>query len=132
MGSACPMNSTFWRAHALWPIGLLLLAFVLIETLGLDRPIAHALYYNSAEQRWIGSTGPGDRWTHDVIHDGGRWLARAIGAVGLLTWLLTFIWPRVRPWRTTAGFIFLAIALSVGTVGLLKMLTNVDCPWDLA
>src|SRR4051812_49269419 len=126
------MSNTFWRHHALWPISLWLLAFGLVEALGLDRPIAHALYYSSAEHRWIGSSGAADALAHDFIHDGGRWLARALGAGALLAWLLTVVWPRARPWRRTAGFLFLAIALSVGTVGLLKILTNVDCPWDLA
>ena len=124
-----PERSAFWRTHALWPIGSMVLAFALIEGFGLDRPIAHTFYYSSAGSGWIAS---GNGWTRHVIHDGGRWLARSIALLALLAWVSTFVWRRAREWRRTTGFIFLAIALSVGTVGLLKVVTNVDCPWDLA
>ena len=35
----------------------MLLAFLLIEVLGLDRKLAHALYFNDTTQRWLGG-GP--------------------------------------------------------------------------
>jgi membrane-associated PAP2 superfamily phosphatase len=49
----------------------------------------------------------------------------------LVLWLATFFSERLRPWRRRAGFAFLAVALSTGIVGGLKVITNVDCPWDL-
>jgi membrane-associated PAP2 superfamily phosphatase len=67
-----------------------------------------------------------------LIHDGGRWLPRSIGAGALFTWFASFMRDGARRWRRTAGFIFLAITVSVGLVGALKLVTNVDCPWDLA
>ena len=39
--------------------------------------------------------------------------------------------PRLRRWRHQALFVF-AMVLVTATVGLLKVVTNVDCPWDLA
>jgi membrane-associated PAP2 superfamily phosphatase len=53
-------------------------------------------------------------------------------AAALAAWALSFAWTRARAWRRSAGFVFLALALSTGIVGLLKVSTNVDCPWDLA
>jgi membrane-associated PAP2 superfamily phosphatase len=126
-----PAPDNFWRNH-LWPLGIMALVFSLLELFGLDRPIAHALYYSSTEHRWIGDSAAVGRWTHDIVHDGGRWLARAIGIAALLAWAASFFWARARSWRRAAGFVFVAIALSVGTVGLLKVITNVDCPWNLA
>jgi len=121
----------FWRNHLLLPGAIVFLSFAAIESFGLDRPIARALFYSAAAQRWIGA-GAGDWWAHQVIHDGGRWLPRSAGAAALFAWIASFLRSRFRPWRRTAGFIFLAIAASIATVGVLKLLTNVDCPWDLA
>jgi membrane-associated PAP2 superfamily phosphatase len=124
-------SARFWLSHALWPLGAMLLAFVLIEVLGLDRKLAHAIYYNDITRRWLGG-GQGDWWSHRLIHDGGRWCVRSIAACALIGWLLSFLWIRARGWRRTAGFVFVALVLSTGVVGLLKVMTNVDCPWDLA
>jgi membrane-associated PAP2 superfamily phosphatase len=121
----------FWRTHLVLPTTVMTLLFAAVEVFRLDRPLAHALYYNAAAQRWLGA-GAGDWWAHHLIHDGGRWLPRSLGAGALLAWLASFLRERFRRWRRPAGFIFVAIALSVGVVGVLKLLTNVDCPWDLA
>jgi membrane-associated PAP2 superfamily phosphatase len=37
----------------------------------------------------------------------------------------------LQPLRRTCSFLIVAMTLSVGLVGLLKQLTNIDCPWDL-
>jgi len=121
----------FWRTHLVLPTAVMTLLFATVEVFRLDRPIAHALYYNAAAQRWLGA-GAGDWWAHHLIHDAGRWLPRSLGAGALLTWLASFFRQRARKWRRPAGFVFLAIALSVGLVGLLKVVTNVDCPGDLS
>jgi membrane-associated PAP2 superfamily phosphatase len=120
----------FWLSHLVLPAAVIALLFAMVEVFGLDRPIAHALYYNAAAQRWVGA-GAGDWWAHQLIHEGGRWLARLLGVAALLAWLGSFFVARLKTWRRTAGFIFAAVALSVGLVGVLKLVTNVDCPWDL-
>jgi len=120
----------FWHTHLVLPAAVLVVLFAVLEVFGLDRPIARALYYDAAAQRWLGD-GAGAWWARDVIHQGGRWLARALGAAALLAWLASFVLKSLRPWRRTTGFLFAAIALSVGIVGVLKLITNVDCPWDL-
>jgi membrane-associated PAP2 superfamily phosphatase len=107
------------------------LAFILIEVLGLDLKIANTLFYDHARQHWLGA-GAGDWWAHRLVHDTGRWLVRGVAAAALLVWGITFFVPSTRQWRRSAGFIVLAMAVSVLVVGLLKQVTNVDCPWDLA
>jgi len=125
-------NREFWRTHLVLPAAVVTLIFAAVEAFGLDRPIAHALYYSAATQRWLGAAGVGDRWAHHIIHDAGRWLPRSVGAGALITWLASYFRTGARRWRRTAAFIFVAIALSVGLVGVLKLITNVDCPWDLS
>lgn len=121
----------FWRTHAIVPGVGFVLALALVATLGLDRTISHALFFDSASKQWLGGA-EGMWWARDVIHTGGRSLVRVVAAAALVAWIATFFSERFRPWRRRAGFAFLAIALSTGIVGGLKAVTNVDCPWDLA
>jgi membrane-associated PAP2 superfamily phosphatase len=121
----------FWTTHAWMPLALFLPLFLCIEWLGLDRVVAHALFFDAAADQWLGA-GSGDWWAHRLIHDGGRWFARCIAATVLVLWLGSFVCADARPWRRTAGFVFLAMITSILVVGLLKTVTNVDCPWDLA
>jgi membrane-associated PAP2 superfamily phosphatase len=124
------MNLRDWRALVLWPGVFLLLAFALLEAGQLDRPIAQALFF-SADRGWLGA-GAGDWWAHDLIHGAGRWLVRGVALAALVAWALSFRVARLAPWRREALYVFVAIAASTALVGILKLLTNVDCPWDLA
>jgi membrane-associated PAP2 superfamily phosphatase len=121
----------FWRTHLVLPAAIMILCFAALEVFGLDRPIAHTFFYSAPTHRWLGA-GAGDAWAHRLIHDGGRWLPRSVGAGAFFVWLVSFMFAGARRWRRTAGFVFLAIAVPVGLVGALKLVTNVDCPWDLA
>jgi membrane-associated PAP2 superfamily phosphatase len=121
----------FWRNHAVWPLLGFLLAFGLVEILGLDRHIASALYFDTTSAHWLG-TGAGDWWAHELLHDQGRWLVRGVAAVAILIWLASFLLPAVRRWRAPAGYVGLSMVVATALVGGLKAITNVDCPWDLA
>jgi membrane-associated PAP2 superfamily phosphatase len=55
-----------------------------------------------------------------------------VAALALAVWGLSFVLPALHGWRRLAGFIALSMLLATGIVGLLKAITNVDCPWDLA
>lgn len=113
---------------ALWPFPLMLLAAALLEGLDLDRGIARALFFDSS---WLGA-GPGAWWASGLIHGGGRTLVRCVAAAALAWWALSFRFPALARWRREALFVFAGMVLVTATVGLLKVLTNVDCPWDLA
>ena len=123
--------SSFWRTHALWPLGALALVFILIEALGLDLKVTNALFYDHVTRQWLGA-GAGDWWAHRLLHDDGRWVVRGVAALALGAWCLTFFVPSIRHWRRSAGFIVIAMAASTLLVGGLKLVTNVDCPWDLS
>jgi membrane-associated PAP2 superfamily phosphatase len=125
------LTRSFWRTHALLPAVFFAVVLACVSAFDLDRTIAHTWYFDSLSNQWLGS-GEGTWWARGVIHTGGRTLVRAVAAVLLIAWATTFFSKRFRPWRRRAGFAFLAVALSVGIVGGLKAITNVDCPWDLA
>lgn len=121
----------FWRTHAVLPGVGFAAVLALVAAFDLDRTISHALYFDSVSGQWLGG-GAGMWWARDVIHTGGRSLVRLVAGVVLVAWIATFFIERLRPWRRHAAFAFLAVALSIGLVGGLKAITNVDCPWDLA
>jgi membrane-associated PAP2 superfamily phosphatase len=54
-----------------------------------------------------------------------------VAVAALLGWILTLCCDRWRHWRGETAFVFCALVLSVGVVGGLKVITNVDCPWNL-
>ena len=126
-----PMEPAFWRRHATWPLLAFTVVFAAWEILALDRPTAEALFFDTGTRHWLGS-GTGDWWARDLIHNAGRWIMRVLIASALVVWALSFRIERLRPWRRSAGFVFLATALATLVVGGLKSVTNVDCPWDLA
>jgi membrane-associated PAP2 superfamily phosphatase len=119
-----------WRRLVGWPgIAFALVLGTLI--LGhFDRPIASALFY-SPESGWLGAGG-GDWWAHHLIHDAGRWLPRGLVAVALAGWLASYKIVWLARWRRELAFVFFGMALVVVVVGLLKEVTNVDCPWALS
>jgi membrane-associated PAP2 superfamily phosphatase len=124
-------DSTFWRWHFLVPALIFALLFAAFELLDLDRTLAHALYFDEGTQHWLGK-GAGDWWARRLLHSGGRWVVRVVAAGALTVWALSHVTPRLVPWRRDARFVVIAILASIVTVGLLKSITNVDCPWDLA
>jgi len=124
-------NPTFWRRHAWWPLLGFVLAFGTLEIGSFDRAIADYWYFNVHTAHWLG-TGSGDWWARGLLHTGGRWLVRSAAGAALVVWGLSFAWDRLRPWRRQAGFVVVAMLLSIGLVGALKAVTNVDCPWNLA
>jgi membrane-associated PAP2 superfamily phosphatase len=94
----------------------------------LDEYVARAVFFDVAHGRWIGA----DTWlTNQLIHTGGRWAIRAVLALGLAFWIATYVERDWRALRRPVAFFTIAGLLSIGVVGLLKTVTNVDCPWDL-
>jgi membrane-associated PAP2 superfamily phosphatase len=108
-----------------------ILVLCLVEWLDLDRAVAHRFFFRAATAHWLGS-GAGAWWARDLIHQGGRDLVRTVAAGALLSWALSYASSKLAPWRREALFVFLGIVLVTGLVGILKVLTDVDCPWDLA
>jgi membrane-associated PAP2 superfamily phosphatase len=122
-----PRTTFYWR-HLRVPLLLFLPLAALLATTTLDISIAHALYFDEAQSRWIGA---GSWWTNQLIHRNGTWLMRSVAALGLALSIAAWVQPKLHELRRPALYFFLSVVLSVGLVGLLKTLTNVDCPRDL-
>jgi membrane-associated PAP2 superfamily phosphatase len=119
-----------WRAHVAAPFILMGALWLLLEVGGLDRAIAQALFYSDATG-WLG-TGANDWWAHRLLHTGGSWFVRGVAVAALITYLASFRVAALAGWRREALFVFAGMAVVTACVGLLKQVTNVDCPWDLA
>jgi membrane-associated PAP2 superfamily phosphatase len=119
---------SIWWEHARTPLlCFALLAGVLATTSG-DVAIANALFFDAPRQHWIGADS---WWINDFLHTGGRWAMRGVVLVALAICVAGWS-PHCGPLRRPAAYFASTIVLSVAFVGLLKVLTNVDCPWDLA
>ena len=118
----------FWRRHALWP-GVMFAGLFAIVILGrLDLRIADEFFFDRQVNNWIGAH---TWWAVDLIHTGGGWFVRLVGLAALMTLVSGFWLPRLRRWRRDAAYLTLALILVPTVVGALKLVTNVDCPWDL-
>ncbi len=129
------MPPRFLRTHIAVPVAAYLLLFALLQATDGDRWLSHLWFFDGARGSWLGA-GAGEWWARDLLHTGGAAFVRLVAGSALLLWLTTFIKPV--PWREyrrtirrDAGFIALAMIVSVTLVGILKTLTQVPCPWDL-
>lgn len=113
-------------ARWVWPIAAGALALTLIETLDLDRRLAHAIYDSAGA--WPGRDSV---WTGAIIHVAGGVFVRAIGAGALLALVACFFLEALRPARRPLLYFVLALAITNAIVGLIKHLSNVECPWGL-
>lgn len=118
----------FFSRHLLVPLALALLCSAALRQAGGDLWLADAIF-DLEGGRWILR----EHWfTSGVIHQGGKW-ASALGAL-LVLGAYAFA-ARRHDWRHLRQpllYLALATALGAGSVSLLKSLTHVACPWDLA
>jgi membrane-associated PAP2 superfamily phosphatase len=118
----------FWITHALIPGAAAAAALGCISVFGMDTRIADAFFYDATTARWLGQ---GRWWAENFLHDGGRHAIWAVALIALLVFGGSWFSTRLRAWRQAAAFVAVSLVLCTGIVGLLKNVTNVDCPWDL-
>lgn len=121
------MTRRFWVLHAALPAFGFLLLFVWIYATAADARVAHSLFYDAAVGRWLGA----GVWWAEWVHQGGRELVIVVAVGALLVAMAARVFPPCSRLQRDALFVALAIGLSTGVVGLLKQITNVDCPSDL-
>src|SRR6185436_15480747 len=118
----------FWWSHLQVPFALFVVTATVFAVTPLDEHIARAVFFDAASAQWIGAHS----WViNELLHTAGRWAIRAMVALVLALWVATFVRRDWRTLRRPAAFLTIAMLLSMGVVGLLKTVTNVDCPWDL-
>jgi membrane-associated PAP2 superfamily phosphatase len=101
---------------------------MLLSITDADLRIAHAVFFDSSHMRWAGAD---NWWINEVIHTGGRWFMRWVMVATLCLCAATYISESLSHLRRSAGYFLVSTVLTVAVVGLLKHVTNVDCPWDL-
>ncbi len=121
-------DQRFWWRHAGGPLLAFLLAIAVIAVLSADARVARALFFDEATGRWIGANA---WWANELMHTGGRWLIRLVALGAIVAAIVGTARSGYAHWRRPAVYLALAIILSTGLVGLLKSMTNVDCPVDL-
>ena len=120
--------SRLWWSQLRIPLAIFVVTATVFALTPLDEHIAGAVFFDSASAQWIG----GHSWViNELLHTGGRWAIRAIVAIALAFWGATFVKSDWREFRRPVAFFTVSAVLSMGLVGLLKNVTNVDCPWDL-
>jgi membrane-associated PAP2 superfamily phosphatase len=121
-------RAQIWLQHAWIPVLLFTGVAGLFAAARLDVAIARALFFDASGPGWIGAHS----WfVNEFVHTGGRWLVRGIALLALATCIASFWIEPLRDLRRPAAYFTSAIVLTVAVVGLLKVVTNVDCPWDL-
>nr|WP_297459092.1 phosphatase PAP2 family protein [uncultured Halomonas sp.] len=120
------------NAKPLSPLVPAWLGFVLLmlffQRHGIDFAVADRLF------RWEG----GD-WslkhhivTESILHNGGRAVSEALGALAILGFAASLMGSPLRAWRRALGYLIAALAVSTVSVAILKQWVSMDCPWDLA
>jgi membrane-associated PAP2 superfamily phosphatase len=117
-----------WWRDVRWPLIAFLPLAAILATTSIDETIASSLFFDRVHSHWLGAHS---WWVNEGLHTGGRWLIRGLVAAAACGWLGTYARPEFRVLRRPLGYFVVAMVLAVGSVGLLKTITNVDCPWDL-
>jgi len=121
------LRQLWWR-HARVPLFAFIVLALPLAVTHIDVAIAHALFFDASQMRWIGAE---NFWVNDLVHVGGRWFMRGVVAAAFVLCVSASFRPGLRRWRRPAAYFVTAAVLSIGICGLLKTITNVDCPWDL-
>lgn len=118
----------FLRSHLWTPFVLVVIALACLALLDGDRRLAQSFFFDAAMQTWSGAQSV---WANDVVHRGGRNLMRFIAVLAIAGWAASYWSASLASHRRALGYLALCLAVVPLTVGVLKEITNVDCPWSL-
>jgi membrane-associated PAP2 superfamily phosphatase len=108
--------------------GLLTAALLYLTVTDGDAALARAVFFDGLHARWRGRH---EWWAEEFLHTGGRNTMRLVGILAIITWAMSHFRERLTPHRAALGYFAACMVVVPLTVGLLKQVTNVDCPWDL-
>lgn len=118
----------FWWQHLRVPLAAFLIAASAFATSSADVAIADTLFFDASRMQWLGAHS---WWINEFLHTGGRWLIRGLVGAALVLWVSAHAKGELRTLRRPTAYFTISVVLSVGCIGLLKVLTRIDCPWDL-
>jgi len=118
----------FLRRHLFWPLAAALLASAVLMGAGGDQWLADRLYalqggHWQLQHAWA---------TQSLVHKGGKWLSTAAALLVMLLYFHHGRHSRDRVLRAALLYLVVTLALGTAAVSLLKSVTHMDCPWDLA
>ncbi|TGY37425.1 phosphatase PAP2 family protein [Stenotrophomonas maltophilia] len=126
--AAAPAAVGFLRRHLWSPLLAALLVSAVLMGAGGDQWLADQ-FYRLEGQQWALQNA----WvTSHLVHRGGKWASSLAALIAIVACFHAWRQPRLARWRWPLLYLVLAVALGTGAVSLLKSLTNMDCPWDLA
>jgi membrane-associated PAP2 superfamily phosphatase len=123
-----PSSARFLCSHLWTPVLLGATALVVIALLDGDRRLAQVFFFDVATQTWRGAQS---FWANEFLHRGGRNAMRLAAVLVIACWVMSYRWKCLEPHRRALGYLALCLAIVPLTVGALKDVTNVDCPWSL-
>lgn len=104
---------------------MLLIAIAVTDA---DAKLASQLFFDATSSSWLGT---GSWWANDFAHRGGRNLMRLIGVLAIIAWVTSLRVARWRGFSKDLNYLAACTAIVPLVIGALKLLTNVDCPWDM-
>lgn len=111
-----------------WIMGFVALCLLMLVSFEGDSMIARAFFFDTTTNEWIARH---DWWANELLHTGGRNLMRLVGVLALLAWVGSYRSMRLATHRADLGYFAACMVLVPLTIGILKQISNVDCPWDL-
>jgi len=118
-----PLN--FWICLGI--PALVAIALCLLELTDIDMAIER-LFYSPLEHAF---TGKHSYLLETVLHDQAKRMVIAIGLVGGVGYLASFLLKRLVPYRRELACLAVAMTLSTSYTAPVKTLTGVQCPWSL-
>ena len=122
-------SGLIWWRHVRGPLVAFSVLAALLASGSIDIGIAERFFYDGEHARWLGAQR---WWSNELLHTGGRWAVRALVAGALALCVASYFDPVLRPLRRASAYFAVSVVLSVAFIGLMKVTTSVDCPWDLA
>lgn len=122
-------KSKFIKYHLVLPLIALTLLFFYFMFLGGDSFFATKIYALQGGE-WVLN----DHWvTNNLIHKGGKHLSTLAIVASILFYIFLLISSnnQYSKWRKPFIYLILSSLTSVTLVSLLKVITNMDCPWNL-
>lgn len=116
------------RDGHVWVISVVVVFLFLLALFDGDVFIARHFFFDAVSNEWIARH---EWWANELLHTGGRNLMRLVGIAAIAAWFASYRWQRLTPHRADLGYFAACMVLVPLTVGILKQVTNVDCPWDL-
>ncbi len=82
------VSASAWWREVRWPLAVFAPILIVFALYDLDSAIANALFFDAAQQRWLGTH---NWWVESFLHTGGRWAIRVVVLLGLALWIAASI-----------------------------------------